>query len=96
MVVLLHMTKACVRMTLSSPLPYGGKPYFQKARMGNASVLIYRTRNLFTATTGNANDLAYIVQYIRRELKILDEYDSEKLNDGRIQFSQPEAHFESS
>ncbi|CAO3673125.1 unnamed protein product [Umbelopsis vinacea] len=53
-------------------------------------------RNLFTATTGNANDLAYIVQYIRRELKILDEYDSEKLNDGRIQFSQPEAHFESS
>ncbi|KAJ2956555.1 hypothetical protein NQZ79_g7600 [Umbelopsis isabellina] len=53
-------------------------------------------RNLFTPTTGNANDLAYIVQYIRRELKILDEYDSEKLNDGRVQFSTPVASFESS
>ncbi|KAG2180580.1 hypothetical protein INT44_003584 [Umbelopsis vinacea] len=41
-------------------------------------------RNLFTPTTGNANDLAYIVQYIRRELKKLDDYDSEKLNEGQI------------
>jgi cytochrome b pre-mRNA-processing protein 3 len=51
------------------------------------------TRNLFTPTTGNANDLAYIVQYIRRELKILDDYDSKKLNDGQVEFSKPEAHF---
>ncbi|KAI9288935.1 hypothetical protein BC943DRAFT_315651 [Umbelopsis sp. AD052] len=62
-------------------------------RTTNNVILMMILRNLFTPTTGNANDLAYIVQYIRRELKKLDDYDSEKLNEGQVSFSKPEAHF---
>ncbi|KAI8148891.1 ubiquinol-cytochrome C chaperone-domain-containing protein [Fennellomyces sp. T-0311] len=50
-------------------------------------------RNLFAPTANNAVHLAYVVQYIREELKALDEFDGEKLNAGIVQFSKPKASF---
>ncbi|KAI9311741.1 ubiquinol-cytochrome C chaperone-domain-containing protein [Dichotomocladium elegans] len=46
-------------------------------------------RNLFAPSSNNAVNLALVVQYIRRELKALDELDGEKLNAGIVQFGKP-------
>ncbi|ORX59459.1 hypothetical protein DM01DRAFT_1332937 [Hesseltinella vesiculosa] len=52
-------------------------------------------RNLFAPSSNNATDLAYVVQYIRRELKALEVYDGEKLMAGQVNFGQPVAAFDS-
>lgn len=54
---------------------------------------LYESRNLFAPTSNNAEDLAFMVKYVRRELKALDDYDGEKLNAGIVQFGKPEASF---
>ncbi|OZJ05719.1 hypothetical protein BZG36_01436 [Bifiguratus adelaidae] len=51
-------------------------------------------RNLFTTTAGNATDLAYIVQYIRQQLKHLDQIPTEHLTEGNISFTPPMNEFE--
>ena len=53
----------------------------------------WEPRNLFAPTANNAVHLAYVVQYIREELKALDEFDGEKLNAGIVQFGKPKASF---
>ncbi|CDS03299.1 hypothetical protein LRAMOSA00701 [Lichtheimia ramosa] len=50
-------------------------------------------RNLFAPTSNDAVNLALVVQYIRRELKALDELDGEKLNAGIVQFGKPDMTF---
>ncbi|KAF7731811.1 Protein cbp3, mitochondrial [Apophysomyces ossiformis] len=52
-------------------------------------------RNLFAPTTNDATDLAYVVQYIRRELQALEQFGGEKFNAGIVEFGKPEARFES-
>ena len=54
---------------------------------------LYMYRNLFAPTSNNAVNLALVVQYIRRELKALDELDGEKLNAGIVQFGKPDMTF---
>ncbi|KAG0169740.1 Protein cbp3, mitochondrial [Apophysomyces sp. BC1034] len=51
-------------------------------------------RNLFAPTTNDATDLAYAVQYIRRELQALEQFGGEKFNAGIVEFGRPEATFE--
>ncbi|KAI8369266.1 ubiquinol-cytochrome C chaperone-domain-containing protein [Radiomyces spectabilis] len=50
-------------------------------------------RNLFAPTSESGTDLAYMVQYIRQELKALEAYDGEKLSAGIVQFGTPVASF---
>ncbi|CAO3590177.1 unnamed protein product [Absidia cylindrospora] len=51
-------------------------------------------RNLFAPTSNNATDLAYVVQFIRQELKALEAFDGDQLTTGVIQFGQPKSSFE--
>ncbi|ORZ10487.1 ubiquinol-cytochrome C chaperone-domain-containing protein [Absidia repens] len=51
-------------------------------------------RNLFAPTSNSATDLAYVVQFIRQELKALEAFDGDKLTDGVIEFGKPHASFD--
>ncbi|ORZ21684.1 ubiquinol-cytochrome C chaperone-domain-containing protein [Absidia repens] len=51
-------------------------------------------RNLFAPTSNNATDLAYVVQFIRQELKALEAFDGDQLTTGVIQFGIPKSSFE--
>ncbi|CAO3614094.1 unnamed protein product [Cunninghamella blakesleeana] len=51
-------------------------------------------RNLFAPTSNNATNLAYVVQYIRQELKALEAFDSEKLIEGKVTFGNPKSSFD--
>ncbi|KAI8344107.1 ubiquinol-cytochrome C chaperone-domain-containing protein [Chlamydoabsidia padenii] len=51
-------------------------------------------RNLFAPTSNNATDLAYVVQFIRQELKALESFDGDKLTSGVIEFGKPHATFD--
>ncbi|KAL1930393.1 hypothetical protein VTP01DRAFT_10555 [Rhizomucor pusillus] len=47
-------------------------------------------RNLFAPTSNNAVDLALVVRYVRKQLKELEEFDGNKLNNGFVTFCKPD------
>ncbi|KAL1915749.1 uncharacterized protein VTP21DRAFT_6508 [Calcarisporiella thermophila] len=46
-------------------------------------------RNMFASTTGEATHLAYMVHYVREQLKLLDDMESENVKMGRVGFGSP-------